>query len=183
MTEKEFNAVFKKLHSSLVYFAKGWVGDFYAEDIVADVFLKLWELKNEENLNVKTYLYIAVKGRCKSFLVGRYKQYQSFNGEPADDLFSDEYADSRMMKAELLRIIIEKVEQLPPVRKKIFDLLYITQIPVNEIAVVMGITESTIRVQKQRIDQKFKVFGVSVFPKNCWLNDRGVIYKAKRYKK
>jgi RNA polymerase sigma factor (sigma-70 family) len=47
-------------------------------------------------------------------------------------------------------MILDEVEQLPQIRKKIFKLIFVEGLTTGEIAEQLGITVDTVRVQKAR---------------------------------
>ena len=44
---QEFEALYKKIYPKLYYYARGFVGDNDAEDIVAEAFMDLWRRRDE----------------------------------------------------------------------------------------------------------------------------------------
>ncbi|HKJ43262.1 MAG TPA: sigma-70 family RNA polymerase sigma factor, partial [Sunxiuqinia sp.] len=62
----EFETLFKKYYNSLCHFSMKYVqDDFIAEDVVQEVFTKIWEDKRKIKIqgSVKSYLYTAVRNR------------------------------------------------------------------------------------------------------------------------
>src|SRR5215468_2628101 len=86
-----FQEVFNRYNKRLCYFAEQRVKDRKeAEDIVADIFGKLWQehagFNSEEN--IRAFLYISTKNACASFL--RQKQRRQASGQELLYLFRDE---------------------------------------------------------------------------------------------
>jgi RNA polymerase sigma-70 factor (ECF subfamily) len=66
-----FESLFRKYYQMLCAYAYGFVNDTdNAEEIVQDLFYKLWEKRFEIRINssVKSYLYSAVHNRCLKFI-------------------------------------------------------------------------------------------------------------------
>ncbi|HEX2628794.1 MAG TPA: sigma factor-like helix-turn-helix DNA-binding protein, partial [Chitinophagaceae bacterium] len=63
---------------------------------------------------------------------------------------SEDYIQSRIIKAELLQKIMFEVEALPPIRRKIFKMIYLEDLSIFEIATRLNISVDTVRVQKAR---------------------------------
>lgn len=64
---KAYKKLFFKFHGRLVLFANKFTGDLQvSQDLVQEVFLKLWEKQNEETTIVspKAYLFQAVRNSC-----------------------------------------------------------------------------------------------------------------------
>lgn len=68
--QKAFNLLFSIYFSRLNDFAKNVVkDDSISQDIVQDVFVKVWEIKSEiESLNLEAYLFRLVRNRCIDYI-------------------------------------------------------------------------------------------------------------------
>jgi RNA polymerase sigma-70 factor (family 1) len=145
--------IFRLYHKSLCYFARQLVdNEGQAEDIVADAFLKLWQKNSDfENLaNVRAFMYVTIRNSCCNYL----KHIQRRTNSHQEILHlaekDDNYIESKMIKADLLQVILQEVESLPPVRRKIFKMIYLDDLSIFEIATQLDITVDTVRVQKAR---------------------------------
>jgi len=151
--ERVMAPIFKLYNKSLFYFARQLVdNDGQAEDIVADAFIKLWQKNNDfESLPaIKAFMYVTVRNSCSNYL--KHVKRKTASHEEILHLTKDEedYIESKMVKANLLELILEEVENLPPIRRKIFKMIYIEDLSIFEIATKLGITVDTVRVQKAR---------------------------------
>ena len=65
-----FNRLFNKYWKKLYRIAYSKVGSREeAEEIVQDIFIKIWEKKSELNIhNLSAYLYTSVKNRCLNYI-------------------------------------------------------------------------------------------------------------------
>ena len=152
--EKALKFLFARFHVGLLYFSSQYLqNSLAAEDIVAESFLKLWKRKeNFESLPaIKSFLYVTVRNACLNQLkqANRYAACHEeikYLAEKTEELFSDQ----TMVKAELLTRIWENVEQLPPVRRKIFKMMFLDGLNTFEIARMLQISVDTVRVQKAR---------------------------------
>ena len=64
---KEFEQLFKEYYTKLCYFALKYTEDNEAaEEVVQDVFYRLWEKRKTIAIktSVNAYLYIAVRNKC-----------------------------------------------------------------------------------------------------------------------
>lgn len=165
MTPNQFEILYNRYHKSLVYLANRLVGKMYGEDIVEEAFLKVLEMGDEfkyEPGGGSGFLYQHVKNRCLDFIKVRKGRLRIINSMPPIEI-SDEYADNSIIKAELLRLLTERIESLSPERKKMFDFLFIHQLKPKEIALLTNLSENTIRVHKMRLTAEFKIFESRLF--------------------
>ena len=165
MNEDEFMVAFKKgdkaaiehiyksYHRPLCYFARGLINNKEeAEDIVVETFIKL--LRKREDFDrlimIKGFLFTATRHACYDFLrhvnrkTEKHKEIIYLMQNDAD------YIESRIIKAELLKVIVDEVEKLPPIRRDIFKMIFIEELSTAEIAERLNITVDTVRVQKAR---------------------------------
>jgi len=152
--ENVLKLLFAKFHVGLLYFSTQYLTNaLTAEDIVAESFLKVWQRKKDFHSlpAIKSFLYVTVKNACLNHLkqINRYNACHEeikYLAEKTEELFSDQ----RIIKAELLTRIWENVEQLPPIRQKIFKMLFVEGLNTFEVARILRISVDTVRVQKAR---------------------------------
>jgi len=151
--ERVMAPIFKLYNKSLFYFARQLVdNDGQAEDIVADAFIKLWQKNTDFDslAAVRSFMYVTVRNSCCNYL--KHVKRKTASHEEILHLTKDEddYIESKMIKANLLEVILEEVENLPPMRRKIFKMIFLEDLTIFEIATQLGITVDTVRVQKAR---------------------------------
>jgi RNA polymerase sigma-70 factor (ECF subfamily) len=151
--EKAMAPIFKLFHKSLCYFATQLVNkEEDAEDIVAGSFLKLWQRHQDFDslLKIRNFLYIVTRHSCYDHL--KHLKRKTASHEEMIRLMEreEDYIESKMIKAELLQTILLEVETLPPIRRKIFKMIYVEDLSVFEIANQLKISVDTVRVQKAR---------------------------------
>lgn len=174
MKNENIDTLFRKYRKGLVYCAQKLVGDFYADDVVADVFVHLIEIDLDDRIDMKAYLYKSVINKSRSLLKGNYNRYKKYYPLYDYDMCSDEYTDGIVIQSELVRIICDKVESLNPVRRQIFELLYLKQCPIWEVAEILNTTRTAIMSHKQRLDKDFKLFGIPLYNKKHWFYNDGI---------
>jgi RNA polymerase sigma-70 factor (family 1) len=122
-----------------------------AEEIVEDVFVKLWSNRariNEiENLTV--YLYVAVKNRSLNAIS---QKATELIRAPFDDLdieagqlATDPY--NLLVTAEMMKRMQQAVDNLPPRCKMIFKLVREDGLKHREVAEILNISLNTVDVQ------------------------------------
>lgn len=152
--EKALAFIFKHYYLSLFYFARQYLKDTQAaEDVVAESFIILWQKRNDfENLAaVKAFLYTAVRNAS----INQLKQHNRHNAcheeiKYLSDNSEDIFSDQKIIKAELLHKIWQDIEQLPPVRRRIFKMIFLEGFNSLEVARALQISVDTVRVQKAR---------------------------------
>ncbi len=153
--ESVFQALFVDYYPSLISFAMKYVErEEAAQDIVQDVFVKVWEtrekLRGVENLSA--YLYQMVRFKCFNHLRAekiRHDATRSFT-EEMDVVEMNEY-----IKEETFRIVMSIVEELPPGSRNVFSRV-IQGYSAKEIAEELGITIETVKKQKQNARRVLK---------------------------
>jgi RNA polymerase sigma-70 factor (family 1) len=129
-----------------------------AEDIVGEAFIKLWNKRtNFESLqNIKAFMYITVRNACLNHLkqVKRdtlsKKQMAYLTGE------KEEYVLNEMIRAEVLKEIMNEVNNLPEQCGKVLRLGYLEGLKNQEIADLLNISVHTVKNQKARAIQLLK---------------------------
>lgn len=104
MTLSTFNKIFDENHVGLVYFVEKIVGDNrYAEDIVADAFLKLYEHGDEESSPVG-FLYTYCKRKSFNYLRDEKRHKNDFLIIASMGKW-EESCEAMSIKAQLMQII------------------------------------------------------------------------------
>ncbi len=147
---KVFGLLFEKYHASMFRFAETFVfRSEVAEDIVQEVFIKLWEspeIKIEKS--IKSYLFLMVRNRCIDFLRAlqvedkrKKKLLEAQILSDTTDLEFDE-ATSEMIK--------RTINELPEQCRHVYNLSVYEDMKYNEIAHELNISVSAVKVQMFR---------------------------------
>ncbi|HBE41669.1 MAG TPA: RNA polymerase sigma-70 factor [Bacteroidales bacterium] len=161
-----FEFLFKTYYPDLKNYANNIVGnEVIAEDMVMDVFVRLWEL--EKRLEIKTsiagYLFTSVHNHCINYLTRKHNRFPGVNGETIDKLnaliplSSENDAISNINLSELSERIEQGMGKLPDECRKIFMMSRMEGMTNREIADKLGISENTVKVQIYRALNKFRV--------------------------
>ena len=93
-TQSSFEKIYKLYYPKMFAFAKNYIqANEDAENVVQDVFVVLWEKKDELELSctLTTYLFTLVKNRCLNYL--RHKLIEEeFNTQMKEELGFKLYA-------------------------------------------------------------------------------------------
>lgn len=149
--EKAFEVLFMRYFPRVKRFITGLLQDeATAEDFSQDILLRIWQKREEmakvENLNA--YLYQASRHAVYQYL--RHVLLVNEYGEKQQNAFSRNLNDGRetieenMFAEELLLIIQNTVEQMPPQRRKIYEMSRNDGKSNGEIAQLLAINKRTV---------------------------------------
>lgn len=138
-------------YPKLFSFAKTMVAQAEpAEEIVEDVFIKLWENRAELGKinNLKVYLFVAVRNKSLNYLEWKSRDIISYlETYPVDIPTANNTPDYLMMTKEMAMRINKAVESLPPKCKLIFTLVREEQLKYREVADILNISPRTVDTQ------------------------------------
>jgi RNA polymerase sigma-70 factor (ECF subfamily) len=146
--EQAFEELFSVFHVRLHKFAVSFrVSRELADEIVMDVFLKLWNLKSKliTISNLDTYLYVAVRNGVYNAI----KQNSRVDFDPLESVDVNLYRydstpEGLLISSENIQAINLAVEQLPPKCKMIFKLIREENLSRKEVAEILALSIKTI---------------------------------------
>jgi RNA polymerase sigma-70 factor (ECF subfamily) len=122
-----------------------------AEELVEDVFVKLWASRQRitDIENITVYLYVAVKNKSLNKLSQKANELITapfdFLDTTTDEFASDPY--DLMITSEMMAQMQHAIEALPPRCKMIFKLVREDGLKYKEVAEILNISVNTIDVQ------------------------------------
>ena len=117
------------------------------EDIIQEVFLKLWENKDcIEITYIKTYLFRAAKNRVLNYLRDEENRHQLLENWFNQQLEERKYKDCFDIDA-LTKVVNRAIEQLPERCREIFSLSRKEGLSYRQIAERLGISVKTVETQ------------------------------------
>ena len=129
----------------LIFYAGKYVNAVTAEDLVQDVFLKVWQKRTFLFLKegIKTYLYRSVKhqevkGDYINAVTTKLKIEEIYYNDDPQSLFAED---------ERLELIYKEIDKLPDKCREIFTMSYLEERKTSEIAVLLNISTRTVEVQ------------------------------------
>lgn len=147
--ERLFKDHFKSLHAYAYTFLKD---DEQAEEVVQNVFCRVWEKRDQLKTDgsIKAYLYRAVHNESLNYL--KHQQVRSNFGvyyavEMEQNTGGDEPASKKLMAAELQSHIEKAMSELPEQCRLIFQLSRFEQLKYQQIADQLGLSIKTIENQ------------------------------------
>lgn len=156
---KEYKKLFDSLYASLCLFANNYLEDFeVAEDIVQEIFVKIWEDKitfNTES-SVKSYLYTAVKNKSLDYLKSkRVKSTDIYSSTDLAELQTEPFFLREVLIEETSSRIEEAINTLPNKCAEIIR-LSIKDLTNPEIADILDISVNTVKAQKKIAYKKLR---------------------------
>lgn len=146
-----YRKLYEMLHRELYLFSYSIVkSKEAAEEIVSDVFVKLWRIRNElpaiENLTV--FLYTIAKNLSLNHITRNYKYPKvSLDAMDVANVCTFENGEELMISAEMMRRVQEVIQGLPSQCKLIFQLVREHELRYKEVAAILNISELTVRNQ------------------------------------
>lgn len=150
----------KLYYGALCLFAERMVTDRQAaEDIVGEAFIKLW--KRRDNFatvqNIKAFLYISTRNAALNLL--KQAKRESLSKKQLAYLSEEQgaFVLNDMVRAEVLREILQEIDKLPEQCGKVLKLGYLQSMKNQEIATMLNISVHTVKNQKARAIQLLKI--------------------------
>ncbi|WP_316799782.1 RNA polymerase sigma-70 factor [Pedobacter frigidisoli] len=150
-----YNRYVADLHQFILHTSKS---PALAEDVVHDVFVKIWENRSsiDPERNFKPYLFAVAKNhllnlikraRNESYILDEIKKHRIVSSHATEDQVNFNESSS---------IILEAIAKLPDQRKRIFNLCKLEGKSYKQIAKQLGITEGTVNTQMVRALKSIK---------------------------
>jgi RNA polymerase sigma-70 factor (sigma-E family) len=138
---------FQRYHADLVRLALLLVGDrASAEDVVQDVFTRLCARGRElDQDSALAYIRTAVVNGCRSVLRRRAVAHRIALTRAAPWREAQESAEHTAMLAEDRRRVLAALAALPSRRREVLVLRFYLQLPVAEVAAMLGISEGSVK--------------------------------------
>lgn len=149
----QFKTLYKDNSSLLISFATRYVDRIIAEDLVQDVFLKIWQKREFVFLKegIKTYLYRSVQHACLDYL-----RHQEVKGDYAnyietqlkiEELNQNDDPSHILYEDERMRLVYNEIKHLPEKCREVFTMAYLEEKKTNEIADRLSISKRTVEAQ------------------------------------
>lgn len=150
---KAFERLFHRYYTLLCQRVNSRIGNpHFAEEIVSDVFTKIWRNRANMSINtkVKYYLFTAIKNQTIDYLRKQVKR-RKYQYEINRDFQSNFATPEELIIGEELRTKIENaIELLPPQAKHIFRMSRDDGKKYREIAVELNISIRTVETHIRR---------------------------------
>jgi RNA polymerase sigma-70 factor (ECF subfamily) len=141
-----FDVIYYKFSRELIFFCRNIVSLEDAQDIVADTFYKLWNMRDRWDSvnNLRAFLYVTARNACFDLL--RREKMKAEKEKRIAELLANEQELILMseLKADLFNQVIEEIENLPNNCREVFKLAYLDGYETNEIAEKLSIAPKTV---------------------------------------
>lgn len=165
--KEAFESLFKSFYTGLCFYACHLTNDsFLAEEIVQDVFTKLWKDREKIKIreSIRSYLYKSVHNLAVNAIISRKTNKNSvYKTLPTEEwlrLVENYEANTfliELIEAEDTEMIIRKaIDKLPAQCREIFILSRDENKSVDEIASQLNLSVNTVRTQIYRALEKIR---------------------------
>jgi len=142
-----FDFLFKRYYAALYRYALKNIKDtFVAEELVMDVMLGLW--KKQGDISIETdlgpYLYRSVKNALYNHYRKKIMATVELDEQLETEVVKSRPADDALVYAQLEEIYREKLSQLSPARRKVFQMSREENKTYAEIASDMNLSVNTV---------------------------------------
>ena len=157
MNAKEFKQVALPLRENLLHVARRMLeNESDAEDLVQEVFLKLWRLRDtlHQYDSIPAFAVTMIKNLCIDRLRVRDREVAFEN-----DYYFRDTGDNPHLKLERLdteKLLKKIIDNLPPLQKAIITMKDIEEYEVEEIASLTGTQPEAVRVNLSRARKKVR---------------------------
>jgi RNA polymerase sigma-70 factor (ECF subfamily) len=155
----QFESLFRSSYVSLVRYAKTLIKDHdTAEEIVQDLFFRLWQ--DKEKLNIESslngYLFRSVHNRCLHYIehnrvIERHAEEMSYSQSESQDNPSD-ILNYKELQEKIARIL----ERLPERCGRIFTMSRFEGLKYSEIADKLSVSIKTVEANMGRALKEFR---------------------------
>lgn len=145
--DKAFEEAFNTYHRKLYYYVLSKTqSDFQAEEIVQLTFIKLWKYRS--SLNEELPLSAQIFRITKTVLIDQFRKeclnINLKNNLGTNPTFEVNAATSNLFKSDLIKHLQYRLNQMPPVRRKVFELSRFEELSHKEIASRLSISPKTV---------------------------------------
>ncbi len=146
----DYDELYKLLCSRLIHFSAAIIGSFHqAEEIVSDVFVLIWQKREQlqEIRNPLVYIYVCTKNHSLNALPKNKGSHLSFDALDKDALAIIPDVEERLASKELAQIIEHAISELPGRCQMIFRLVKMDGFSYKDVAELLGISPKTVDAQ------------------------------------
>lgn len=137
----------------MIFYAHRYVDDQTAEDLVHDIFQKLWIKKSFLFLNggTKTYLFRSVRYACLDVL--KHQEVETsyiqsvISRLKIEELYYNDDPRHLNMEDDRLSAVYHEIDNLPDKCRLIFTMSYLEERKSGEIALLLNLSKRTVEVQ------------------------------------
>ena len=141
------NVVYRLYLQRLYNFSRRFIDNQQAaEDMVADTFVKLWQLRDGfiNMQNIKAFLYISVRNKCVNYLKA-YQLHSRLEKEAYGQVPVEEEMFHQEVTVELIEKLEREISKLPDKQQEVITMILYEGKTVNEVAERLNKPAKTVR--------------------------------------
>lgn len=158
--EPSFTEIYSRYNALLLVHADNKLrNEDEARDVVQDVFVRLWEKRDQLQIesSLSGYLYSSVRNQIFNMI-----KHQKVITAYTDSLFAENrdneiYADHLIREKQFAAMIQAEIDSLPPRMKQVFELRRFEDLSNKEVAERLGITEYTAQDHMKKAVKALKI--------------------------
>lgn len=157
MERQQFEIEAKRMRPALLRLASRYMEDAdEAEDVIQDVLLKLWFLREklDRYRSVDALAMVITKHLCINQL--RTRRMETVELQQDMQIAGSETTDQRLMEAEETREVLRVISTLPNLQQAVLRMKHIEGFEVEEIARLTGSTPIAVRTNLSRARKKVR---------------------------
>lgn len=157
-----YTQIFERYKGILYKHAFRLLGDQEeSNDVIQDLFLKLWHKRAEMNFNVSlsSYLYNAVRNRIFDIITHQKVATKYLDSIKAFVEQGDYITDNEIRAKELANIIEREIAALPAKMRIVFEMSREGNLSYKEIGEKLGISDKTV---KQQVHNAVKILKLKI---------------------
>jgi RNA polymerase sigma-70 factor (ECF subfamily) len=156
--KKSFELLFNRYHTSLCLCSFGMVkNEAVAEEIVNDVFLKIWQKRSQIQINfgIKAYLFRSVINASNDYIEQNKALLQNSFIELDEQInqivgINEDYIFDILQSEGVEKDVVDAINNLPKQCKLVFCLSRFEFLTYNEISERLNISVNTVKTQMSR---------------------------------
>ncbi len=142
---KAMELMFHRYYKPLVVWADTFLDDLsMAEDVVQELFIRLWEKKRGsvlESASLSSFLFVSVRNRCYHCLEKRDVLRHTVDLQEVDAAF-EEYNERH---DRIITKILNEIDSLPPRSREVMSAVFVEGLKYREVAERYGVSLSTVK--------------------------------------
>ena len=154
MNADSFDELYLAYYPAMLSYARMFLRDQWAEDVVQDVFFNIWKNRHRISTDDPLYKYLlkAVYNRAINYIWKhkRDTEYRSWYGSQIDRMVFDYYDPdknpilAKIYDNDIRQQLRQAVDELPDKRREIFRMRFFENMSNKEIGERLGLTVSTV---------------------------------------
>lgn len=147
-SEKAFREIYDRYHIQIFFIAKKYIKDSnLAEDVVQDIFVKLWEKRHRmaQIKSVKAFLFTMVRNHVFNILRDRKSEMISISEVTEKTLPVQNLTENELQYREYERVLEKGISELSDRKREVFKLRTLKGLSNSEVAEILQIHIRTVK--------------------------------------